>query len=136
MLDLQDVFFAYLKARFDKYRLNLERRETKRWYRCYIGERTACWMQKPNQDGSFWVFVGITIEDILKKMTELKVTIIDHRKCQISFKGVEMSPIEIIDRGKMAKGNWEKNYPVGFKVKDKTQFDLACEIILATFGLA
>lgn len=127
---LIDDFFYYLKEAFSKKYFNLERKETAKWFKCYERDRTICWMQKPNKDGSFWVFISIPSEDILRNIKDLRVQHIDNRKCRVCLENVRMSAIDVTDRGKSASGGWERSWPLGFKIKDSSQFELGKIIIL------
>ena len=127
---LIDDFFYYLKEAFLKNHFDLDRRETKKWFKCYGNDRTICWMQKPNKDGSFWVFISIPAEDILRNIQNLRAQHVDNRKCRVSLENVQMSAIDVTDRGKSASGGWERSWPVGFKIEDRTQFELGKMIIL------
>ena len=130
---LQDDFYEYVKAAYSQKRIDLHRRETQKWHKLYVNDKSICWMQKPNRDGSFWVFVSSSSEGIISVLTGLKVEQSkgDMRKYIVSIIGTHMLPIELLDRGISATGGWEASWPVGFKINDKNQFELAKRIILS-----
>jgi len=134
-MSLQTEFFEYLKKDIEKYHSRWYRKATEQWYNCYAqidkDERVILWVKRPNRYGSFWVFVSITSYRISKiKDTTLKQEIKDYRKFNVSLKSLSMTPISLLDRGLSANNSWEIHWPVGFKIIDKTQFELAKKIIL------
>jgi hypothetical protein len=133
-MTLQEDFFGYIQKDVEKYHPSWTRRATEQWYNCYsqIGgrERVILWVKQPNKDGSFWIFVSISSSQI-SKISDIifKQDMRDNRKFHISLKNTSMTPIELLDRGLSAKNPWETNWPVGFKIIDKTQFELAKKIV-------
>ena len=134
-MTLQKDFFDYIQEDVDRYHSGWTRRPTEQWYNCYaqIGgrERVILWVKQPNNDGSFWAFVSISSSWIFKISDIIfKQDMVDHRKFHISLRNVSMTPIELLDRGLSAKNPWETNWPVGFKIINKTQFELAKKTVL------
>jgi hypothetical protein len=130
---LQDDFFLFVKQAFDRKYIELKKIEKKKWHRCFIVDKTVFWMQKPNMDGSFWVFVSISFKDINRRISGLKYNLssVDTRKYLVSLLGCQMEPIDLLDRGISARGGWEASWPVGFKIRNNSQFELATKIILS-----
>ncbi len=134
-MTLQEDFFDYIQESVDRYHPSWRRRPTEQWYNCYAQmgerERVILWVKQPNNDGSFWVFVSISSSWIFKISDIIfKQDMMDHRKFHISLRNASMTPIELLDRGLSAKNPWETNWPVGFKIINKTQFELAKKTVL------
>ena len=134
-MNLQEQFFDYIKEEIEKYHPNWSRRITKQWYNCYAtingNDRVIIWVKQRNKDGTFWIFISI-FSDKIFKIPDLQITqsVEDSRKFHVSLKNVQMSPIELLDRGLTAKNAWEENWPVGIKVINRNQFSLLKKIIL------
>lgn len=134
-MTLQEQFFDYIHEEVKKYHSNWSRRVTEQWYNCYTSidgnERVIIWVKQPNRDGTFWIFISISSDKIFKTPDLLiNQSIKDSRKFNVSFKNVQMTPIELLDRGLTAKNTWEKYWPVGIKVTNQNQFDLLKKIIV------
>lgn len=134
-LTLQEEFFEYIQRAVEYYYPNWTKRPTNQWYNCYAqienSERVIIWIRKPNKDGTFWIFVSISSKQI-ETIPEIVFTrnSNDQRKFHASNKKIKMIPIEILDRGIFASNPWEANWPVGIKIVDRTQFELAKLIIV------
>ena len=134
-MTLQDDFFDYIKESVSRHHLFWNKRPTQKWYNFYAlidgRERVIIWVRKPDMDGTFWVWISIPFE----KISEINDLVgdnypIDSRKFYISLQNVSMFPIELLDRRLTASSFWEETWPVGFKIIESNQFELATKIII------
>lgn len=133
-MTLQDDFFEYIEAPVTQYHHSWNKRPTLRWYNCYAPvdgrERVIIWVRKPNKDGTFWIWITISFDKISQIWNLIfDRDTFDYRKFYVSLSHASMTPIELLDRGLTAKSSWEENWPVGFKIIDRDQFELAAKII-------
>jgi len=140
-MTLQQRFFNHIQHHVEQYHPSWTRKPTEQWHNCYaqIGgrERVIIWVKQPNNDGTFWVFVSIPSSRISKiHNIILDQDMNDNRKFNISLRNISMTPIELLDRGPSADNPWEENWPVGFKIVDRSQFEVAEKIIIEQWALA
>ena len=134
-MSLQNEFIDYIKEPVALYHPQWRVRLTKRWLSCYSTlndkSRVIIYIGKANKNGSFWVFITISFLEISKieKLRSIQDRQ-DSRKHYVSIDGIDMAPIELLDRGIVAKSDWERLWPVGFKIVNNSQFNLALKIIL------
>ena len=131
-MSLQNQFFDFINEEVKKYYPSWSIKPTQQWYNCYAQvdgtKRVIIWVKLPNKDGTFWVFISISSDDILS-IPNLSINGKDARKYYINFLNSGMAPLEVLDRGLTAKNPWEKNWPVGIKIRDKSQFSLIRNIL-------
>lgn len=134
-MTLQQEFFEYFQQDVGQYHSGWNRRPTKQWYNCSAQidgrKRVILWVKKPNSNGTFQVYVSIPQSRIFNLPNIiLKQDMSDNRKVHISLRNIPMTPIELLDRGLSETNPWGKKWPVGFKIIDRTQFELAKRIII------
>lgn len=112
---------------------------TKEWHKCCTQvsgtNRALLWIKNPNADGSFWVFVSVP----LTRLAMIPgITITHHTKTPRRYwatleKG-DMAPMQLLARESSEPGSWERNWPVGFKLTNMNQFELAKRIVVSQWS--
>lgn len=108
---------------------------TKEWHKCcaQIGgsDQAVLWIKNPNKDGSFWVFISAPLSRVAMIPG---INVCHHTKTdgryRVSLENQSAKPMELLDRESTKPGSWERNWPVGFKLADMNQFELARRIVI------
>lgn len=133
---LFESFIQCIRKDLDRSFPNWNMQTTEQWHKCcaQVGgnNQVVLWIKNPNKEGGFWVYVsvpltrvtmipGITVTDYTK----------DPRKYWISLENKDMTPMELNVRESGKSGSWERNWPVGFKLTNMSQFELAKRIVIS-----
>lgn len=135
-MNLQEKFFEYIRQDLSKSYSGWQRKPAQQWYNCYSarGSVILC-VKKPNKDGSFHVFVSIDSKDIFQDIevtaNPLRPTPKGANKWEVTLRSSPaQTRLEIIDRGRKTNAKGWGNWPVGLKIVDESQFELARLVVV------